>query len=114
MQYLKITPVLGLNYLENELNKEVTINDVIFIKINGVMTNLGTLHGVKVRAGPGGMNIIGVNGINYGNVNNVELFMVPPPPSAPAPPNLAGGIYRSKKRRIKKRKSKKRRSKKVN
>ena len=36
MQYLKITPLAGLNYLENELSKEVTINDVIFIKINQI------------------------------------------------------------------------------
>ena len=113
MQYLKITPELGLNYLENELSKEVTINDVIFIKINQTYTNLVTLQDVKKRAGPGGMNIIGVNGNNYGNVYSVELFMLPPPPSAPAPPNFAGKIYRSKKR-TKKRKSKKRKSKKVN
>ena len=112
MAYLKITPAFGFNSIIIEsTNEEVQNNVDIFIRINqDNYINLGTLQDVKNRAGPGGMNVIGLNGINYGNINNVNLFIRPPPPGAPPLPNFAG-IYRSKKRKSKKKKRpKKRRS----
>ena len=88
--YLKIEVIAGLNYLVNELNKEVKPNTEIFIKLNGIMINLGTLFDVRVR-GVGTSNVIGVDGVNYGNIETPtiynNLFMRLPPPSLPPLPS---------------------------
>ena len=110
--YLKITPIYGFNYIENDLNKEVNPNTEIFIRTNGIMTSLGTLASARERV-VGQKNVIGVDGVNYGIIGTPtiddNLFMRTPPPSL-APLPSAGKKPRSKSKKLRS-KSKKPRSK---
>jgi hypothetical protein len=50
--FIKITKVLALNYLETP-TRQVEMDDVLYLKHNGMYTELGTLSEVKSRTLPG-------------------------------------------------------------